>query len=225
MTDMILFGIFPYVAVALAITVGLYRFYVDRYSYSSHSSQFLESRMLFWGSVPWHYAILLILLAHLLAFLIPSGMGVLLGSSFRLVFLEVTGFALGICAIIAVLILIFRRVTDARVNAVTTAIDWFLLAGLLLQVVTGVYIAFSLRWGSVWYMHTATPWLWSLVKFNPQVEYLSKLPWVAQLHAFNAFLLVALFPFSRLVHLISVPLKYLWRPYQVVIWYRQKSRM
>jgi nitrate reductase gamma subunit len=74
-------------------------------------------------------------------------------------------------------------------------------------------------------MHTATPWLWSLVKFNPQVEYLAKLPWVAQLHAFNAFLLVALFPFSRLVHLISVPLEYLWRPYQVVIWYRQKSRM
>jgi nitrate reductase gamma subunit len=192
---MILFGIFPYVAVALAVTVGLYRFYVDRYSYSSHSSQFLESRMLFWGSVPWHYAILLILLAHLLAFLIPSGMGALLGSSFRLVFLEVTGFALGICAIIGVLILIF------------------------------VYIALTLRWGSVWYMHTATPWLWSLVKFNPQVEYLAKLPWVAQLHAFNAFLLVALFPFSRLVHLISVPLEYLWRPYQVVIWYRQKSRM
>ena len=152
-------------------------------------------------------------------------MGALLGSSFRLVFLEVTGFALGICAIIAVLILIFRRVSDARVNAVTTAIDWLLLAGLLLQVVTGVYIAFTLRWGSVWYMHTATPWLWSLVKFNPQVEYLVKLPWVAQLHAFNAFLLVALFPFSRLVHIISVPLEYLWRPYQVVIWYRQKSRM
>ncbi len=225
MTDMILFGVFPYVAVALAVIVGLYRYYVDRYSYSSHSSQFLESRTLFWGSVPWHYAILLILLAHLLAFLIPSGMGALLGSSFRLVFLEVTGFALGICAIIAVLILIFRRVSDARVNAVTTAIDWLLLAGLLLQVVTGVYIAFTLRWGSVWYMHTATPWLWSLVKFNPQVEYLVKLPWVAQLHAFNAFLLVALFPFSRLVHIISVPLEYLWRPYQVVIWYRQKSRM
>ena len=62
MTDMILFGVFPYVAVALMIGVGFYRYCVDRYSWSSQSSQFLESRVLFWGSVPWHYAILIILL-------------------------------------------------------------------------------------------------------------------------------------------------------------------
>lgn len=49
MTDMILFGVFPYVAVALMIGVGIYRYRVDRYSWSSQSSQFLESRLLFWG--------------------------------------------------------------------------------------------------------------------------------------------------------------------------------
>ena len=67
MTDLILFGVFPYVAVALAVAVGSYRYLVDRYSWSSHSSQFLESRLLFWGSVPWHYAILAILLAALVS--------------------------------------------------------------------------------------------------------------------------------------------------------------
>jgi nitrate reductase gamma subunit len=222
MFDLILFGIFPYVAVALAIAVGSYRYLVDRYSWSSHSSQFLESRVLFWGSVPWHYAILLILLAHLLAVLFPAGWGVLLGRPIRLYFLEVTGMALGLSTVLAIVLLLIRRLTDARLAAVTTRIDWAVLALLLLQVATGVYIAFTLRWGGVWYVHTATPWLRSLLTLQPEVQYLAVLPHVVKLHAFNAFLLVALLPFSRLVHALSVPLGYLARPYQVVIWYRER---
>jgi nitrate reductase gamma subunit len=223
MSDMILFGAFPYVAVALLIFVGIYRYCVDRYSWSSQSSQFLESRVLFWGSVPWHYAILIILMAHFLAFLFPSGWGVLLGRPIRLYLLEVTGLGLGISTLIALALLIFRRVLNARVSAVTTIVDWLVLAALLLQVASGIYIAFTLRWGSVWYLHTATPWLWSLVKFDPQVQYLAVMPAVVKLHAFNAFLILALFPFSRLVHVVSVPLSYLSRPYQVVIWYRSRT--
>jgi nitrate reductase gamma subunit len=222
MTDMILFGVFPYVAVALMVGVGIYRYFVDRYSWSSQSSQFLESRVLFWGSVPWHYAILVILLAHFLAFLIPSGWAVVLGSPLRLYLLEVTGLALGLSTLIAVALLIFRRINNARVAAVTTVIDWLVFVTLLLQVATGVYIAFTLRWGSVWYLHTATPWLWSLFKLDPQVHYLAALPAVVKLHAFNAFLIIALFPFSRLVHVVSVPLTYLSRPYQIVVWYWER---
>lgn len=223
MSDMILFGVFPYVAVALLVGVGCYRYCCDRYSWSSQSSQFLESRLLFWGSVPWHFAILVILLAHFLAFLFPSGWGVLLGRPLRLYLLEVTGMALGLSTVIAVALLLVRRVANARVSAVTSKVDWLVLVALLVQVATGLYIAFSLRWGSVWYLHTATPWLWSLVKFDPQIQYLAALPAVVKLHAFNAFLIIALFPFSRLVHVVSVPLTYLARPYQVVIWYRARN--
>ena len=223
MTDLILFAVFPYVAVALAIAVGIYRYTIDRYSWSSQSSQFLESRALFWGSVPWHYAILLILLAHLLAFLFPTGWGALVGKPLRLYLLEITGMALGLATVIAIALLIVRRAVNDRVATVTSVVDWFLLAALLLQVATGVWIAFTLRWGSVWYLHTATPWLWSLVKLDPQVQYLAVLPWVVKVHAVNAFVLIALFPFSRLVHVVSVPLTYLARPYQLVVWYRRQG--
>jgi nitrate reductase gamma subunit len=225
MIDLILFGVFPYVAVALAVAVGIYRYAIDRYSWSSQSSQFLESRALFWGSVPWHYGILTILLAHLLALLFPSGWGTLLGRPARLYFLEVSGLALGIITVIAVALLLVRRALDARVAVVTSRIDWLLLALLLAQVATGVYIAFTLRWGGVWYLHTATPWLRSLVVFQPELQYIAVLPGVVKLHAFNAFLLVAVFPFSRLVHVVSIPLSYLARPYQVVVWYRQRDRV
>ncbi len=215
MIDMILFGVFPYVAVALAVAVGIYRYCFDRYSYSSQSSQFLESKALFWGSVPWHYAILLILLAHFLAFLFPGAWGALLGEPGRLYFLEVTG---------TMILLLTRRASNDRLVAVTTKVDWLLLVALLLQVITGVYIAVTLRWGGFWYLHTVTPWLWSLVGFSPKVEYLASMPFVVKLHAFNAFFLVALFPFSRLVHVVSIPLAYLSRPYQLVVWYRERNR-
>jgi len=224
MMDLILFGVFPYVAVALAVAVGIYRYSVDRYSWSSQSSQFLESRTLYWGSVPWHYAILLVLLAHLLGLLFPSGWGAFLGRPVRLYFLEVTGMALGVTTVIAMVLLLVRRAMDARVAVVTSKVDWLLLVLLLAQVVTGVIIAFSLRWGGVWYLHTAVPWLRSLVLLQPEVQHLAVLPTVVKLHAFNAFLLIAVFPFSRLVHVISVPLGYLTRPHQVVVWYRQRSQ-
>jgi len=224
MMDLILFGVFPYVAVALAVAVGIYRYAIDRYSWSSQSSQFLESKALYWGSVSWHYAILLILLAHLLALLFPSGWGAMLGRPLRLYFLEVTGMALGVTTVLAMALLLVRRAMDARVAVVTSRVDWLLLVLLLVQVVTGVVIAFSLRWGGVWYLHTAVPWLRSLVILQPEVQYLAVLPTVVKLHAFNAFLLIAVFPFSRLVHVVSVPLSYLTRPFQVVVWYRRRNQ-
>jgi nitrate reductase gamma subunit len=146
-----------------------------------------------------------------------------MGKPLRLYLLEISGMALGLATVIAIALLIVRRAANDRVATVTSVVDWFLLAALLLQVATGVYIAFTLRWGSVWYLHTATPWLWSLVKLDPQVQYLAVLPTVVKLHAVNAFFLVAIFPFSRLVHVVSVPLSYLARPYQVVIWCRRPT--
>ena len=80
------------------------------------------------------------------------------------------------------------------------------------------------RWGGLWYLHTATPWLLSLFTFSPQIDMVVNLPIIIQLHFLNAFVLVALFPFSRLVHMLPYPITYLWRPYQVVVWNRGRTQ-
>lgn len=218
MTQTLLFSIFPYLAVALAVSVGLYRYFFDRFSWSSQSSQLLESRALYWGSVAWHYPVVLILLAHLLALLAPAWWGALLGRPVRLYLLEAAGLALGLCALAGLLLLMVRRAMNGKVLAATTPLDWIVLFSLLLQTVTGIFIAFTLRWGSLWYLHTAVPWLWSLAALDPQVQLVAVLPLMVQVHAVNAFVLIALFPFSRLVHIVSIPLPYLWRPPQVTVW-------
>jgi len=223
MSDYILFVVFPYLAFFIAVVVGLYRYFTDRFSYSSLSSQFLENRQLFWGSVPWHYGIILILFAHVFAAVFPSFWQNLLGTEARLYFLEITGMVLGIMVVAGILLLIFRRLTQPRIFAVTSLLDWLLLLDLLLQVVLGVYIAITYRWGGLWYLHTAAPWLRSLVQLNPDISTLTPLPFLVKLHFFNAFVVIGLFPFTRLVHIFTVPPGYLWKPYQLVIWHRAKT--
>ncbi len=220
MLETVLCVAFPYLARVVALRVGVYRYLIDRYSVSSFSSQFLENRKLFWGSVPWHYGVVIILTAHLLALLLFPIWGWLLNDQLRLYVLEIIGWGLALGSIFGLTVLVIRRLTTSRAAAVTSWLDWLLLADLLLQVVLGFGVAFFYRWGSLWYMRTAVPWLISLATFTPQTQYVSVLPPLIQLHFLNGFLLILLFPFTRLVHFVTFPFTYWWRPYQVVIWNR-----
>ena len=220
MLDAFLFGVFPYLAIALAVGGTLYRRRALRDTLGARSTQLFEGRAQFWGSVPWHHAILVILAAHLGAALFPGAFARLLGAPGRLYTLEITGLGLGALTVVGLTVLLARR---TRLGAVTGARDWVVLALLLLQAATGVYVAYALRWGSVWYLHTAAPWLASLLRLAPRVDLMAVLPPVVKVHAVNAFLLVALVPLTRLVHVVSFPLSYLWRPPQVVVWRREPS--
>jgi len=93
---------------------------------------------------------------------------------------------------------------------------------LLIQVVTGIGNAILYRWGSNWYVATAVPWMWSILKLQPNVDFVANLPLITKTHIFNALLFIGLIPFSRLAHFVVInPYKYLVRPYQVVRWYRK----
>ncbi len=217
------FIVLPYVAFTLAVLAGLYRYFTNRFSYSSLSSELLEKPRLFWGSVPWHYGIIPILLAHLLAGLFPGVAALVLGGPVRLLVLELLGMSLGLFTLVGLAVLIVRRLQAKSLTRVTSPMDWILLGLLALQVLSGVGIAIFARWGSLWYLDTAVPWMWSIVSFQPDASTVVPLPGVIQLHMVNGFCLILLFPFTRLVHIFTVPLSYLWRPYQLVIWNRQPT--
>ncbi|HEY6910911.1 MAG TPA: respiratory nitrate reductase subunit gamma [Myxococcales bacterium] len=215
MSNLFLFGVFPYLAVALAIFGGIYRVRRLGDTMTARSSQLLESRLQRFGAVPWHAAILLILLAHALAATLPRPFARLLGDSTRLYLLELSGLALGLIALAGIALLLVRRFS---LRASTSRMDWLVLAALLLQAASGVYIALVLRWGSGWFLHTGAPWLAALARFDPQVDRIVFLPFAVKLHFVNAFVLVALLPLSRLMHVVTVPISYLWRPPQLVSW-------
>jgi len=217
--DAFLFGVFPYLAVAVTVVGAFRRFRAMRYTVTTSSSQLLESRLLYWGSVSWHYAIIIILLAHLAAIFLPGTVAAALSSPGRRLAIEVTGLALGITALWGLVVLGIRRLS---LRGETTWLDWTVMVLLLLQVATGVYVAVSARWGLSWFLYTATPWLGSLVRLSARVDLIANLPWAFKIHALNAFVLVALVPYTRLAHIFVAPVEYLWRLPQVVIWRRPR---
>jgi len=224
MWNTVLFSVIPYVAVALAVVGGIWRYRTDRFSYSSQSSQFLESRALFWGSVSWHYGILLILGAHVIAVLLWTVWGELVNDQGRLLVLEVIGLAVSLLSLAGLAVLAARRLSVPRVRSVTSPMDWVLMVVLAVQVILGIWMSLVYRWGSEWYVHTSVPWLHSLVKLNPKPEFMVNLPWIVKAHAVLGFGLIALFPFTRLVHIVSAPVTYLWRSYQLVVWNRRAAQ-
>ena len=224
MFDLFLFAIFPYIAVTIAIVGLIWRYVTNQFSYSSISSQFLESRQLFWGSVPWHYGITIVLIGHLVGILFPSSVMAFNSVPLRLYILEGTALALGILLLLGLVILIFRRSGNPRVRTMTTPMDVVLLVILLVQVATGIGTAIFYRWGTAWYVHTATPWFASLATLSPNIDNITPLATLTKIHAVNAFVIIGLMPFTRLVHLMSIPIAYLWRPYIQVVWNRRQPQ-
>jgi nitrate reductase gamma subunit len=192
---------------------------------SSLSSQFLESRVLFWGSLPFHIGILVLFYGHLIGFLIPREVMAWNASPLRLVVLEVTALAAGLLTLVGLLLLILRRLTNTRLKAVTSNADVLLYAALLFQVVTGLWVALGYRWGSSWYAQVAAPYLKSLFLLEPNVKLLAELPLMVKLHIAGAWALFAIFPFTRLMHILVAPVPYLWRQVQVVIWNNDRRKL
>lgn len=221
----IFFAYLPYALLMLAIAGTIYRYQTNKYTWSTQSSEFLENRALFFGSFPWHYGIIFVLLIHIVGLIVPQGILAWNSVPIRLYILEISGLAFGFLALFGLLALIYRRLTNSRVKALTSSWDVLLLIVLLIQVVTGLGNAILYRWGSNWYAAAAVPWIWSVFKLNPNVDYVANLPLITKVHIFNAMIFIGLIPFTRLVHFVVInPYKYLWRPYQVVRWYSRTPR-
>ncbi len=216
-TNEFVFGAVPYLVVGMAVAVTFLRWKLHQFSVSSLSSQLLESRRLYWGSIPFHWGISTILVGHLAALALPQGFRWWNGVPVRLYVLETTGLALALWAAAGITILIWRRLATARIRAVTQTMDLVVLGIVALQIISGIWIAVGYRWGSYWGTSVMVPYVISLFSLHPQPEFLAPLPFILRFHVFMFLAFVAVFPFSRLVHIITLPLGYSYRPWQRVV--------
>ena len=223
MLNVFIFVVLPYVALALFLFVTPYRYFSNRLTWSAYSTQFLEQKALYWGSNPWHYGIIPVVLAHFPGVIAPGSMRAILANRQALILLESVGLGLGLFALFGCLVLMVRRAHTPLLKPVTSAVDWVLLFLLTVQAATGVYMGLFMRWGSEWYLYTAVPYLHSLLVFNPQVAYVSDVPMVFKLHSTGAFLILALLPFTKLVHLLFLPIGFLKDPPILYRWRSSKA--
>ncbi|GAB4239783.1 MAG: hypothetical protein Kow00109_14680 [Acidobacteriota bacterium] len=208
----------PYVAILTFVVGALLRARFYPLSVSSFSAQFLESRRLRWGSAAFHWGVLTVLLGHLAAFLFPETWQALTASRGFLQVVEFVGLVAALICLVGVGVLLVRRLTDRLLQPVTDGMDLAVLLLLLLQILVGVLVAVHHRWGAAWAPGTLTPYLWSLLTLRPDSSFVEEMPPLVQVHLVGAWLLLLITPFSRLMHVFSVPLGYLVRAPQRVLW-------
>jgi nitrate reductase gamma subunit len=223
--DFFFFSAYPYIAIIVFIVGTTYRYRETGFKVTSLSAQFLEGKQGFWGTVPLHWGILMVFLGHLVVFLLPESVLTWNSNPARLILHEGLGFTFAVAIVVGLVGLIIRRLINPRLKMVTTRMDLFVEFVLLAQVLLGCWIALGYRWGSSWFAADLSPYLWSILKLSPQTDAVVAMPLVIKAHIVGAFSILLIFPFTRLVHIVVAPFHYLWRPYQVVIWYWDKKRV
>ena len=218
MTTGAFFVALPYMALVVFFVGTIYRYRYSSFQYSTISSQFLEGNKLFWGTLSFHFGVLITLIGHFIAFLFPKTLLTWNSVPIRLVILESTAIVFGLLALLGIIGLIERRLSNSRIRAVSTKMDIFLEFLLLIQIMLGVGTAISYRWGTSWFAADMTPYLWSLFTFNPKLEVITSMPLMVQMHVIGAFVIILIFPFTRLVHILVAPFHYILRPYQLFVW-------
>ena len=217
-----LWGVFPYLAMAVFVVGLIWRYKYDKFGWTTRSSQLYESKMLRIGSPLFHFGILLALVGHLMGLFIPKAWTDLVMDQHAYHLLAVGGGVVsGIMICVGFVILVFRRRTVKTVFNATTVNDKVMYLVLGLVIFFGMWNTISTALSEAYnYREGVSPWFRSIFTFQPNVELMANAPFQFQAHAFLAFLLILIWPFTRLVHVFSAPVGYLVRPYIV---YRSKG--
>ena len=224
------FGIFPYIALGVGIMGTIARYDRDPFTWKSSSSQLLRRKQLWWGSVLFHVGILVIFFGHLGGLLTPiwvfDALGISHGAK-QLLAVVVGGIA-GVMALVGGGMLFHRRWTDPRIRKTSSTWDIAILAMLLAQLGLGLSTVFvSLGHLDGYEMVKFMSWAQGIFTFDgAAASYIADVALVFKLHLFLGLTIILVFPFTRLVHMVSgfaAPVRFLLRPgYQIVRSRRQK---
>lgn len=226
MRDTFLFVVLPYACLAVFIVGHVWRYRSDQFGWTSRTSQVFEKKWLRLGSPLFHFGALFAILGHVGGLMIPETWTRAIGISDHAyhVIAVAAGTVAGVVLCAGLVILLIRRfVYSERVRLVTTPMDTVLYLLLTAEIVIGMWqtVAINVFGSGYEYRGTISVWFRGLFVFQPDAGLIASAPVVYQAHAVLACLLLAVWPFTRLVHVWSVPFGYLTRPYVV---YRRRNR-
>jgi len=218
----LLFGIYPYIALTTFFVGSLIRFDREQYTWKADSSQIFEKEQLRKGSILFHIGVLALFMGHFAGLVTPHSWFLALGVSdmmHQIVAIS-AGAAFGSLCMMGGVILWKRRMYNSRVRKNSRFMDIFILDWILVTLSVGlitipvsIYHAFS---GDASAMVALAEWAQSTLAFNANAALLENVSFIYKLHLFLGMSVFFLFPFSRLVHVWSMPLGYMFRPYQIV---------
>ena len=217
----LIFGVYPYIAITVMVAVSIVRYERDPFTWKSRSSQLLRKRQFIAGSVLFHVGILAIFGGHLVGLLTPIQIFDALGVSHeakQLLAIGLGGVA-GLMALVGGVLLLHRRLFDPRIRANSTMADTGIMVLLMAQLLLGLAsIIVSLNHLDGEEMVKLMNWAQGVIYLRAGAsDHIADVHWLFKAHIFLGLTIFLLFPFTRLVHMFSAPLRYLWRPgYQIV---------
>jgi nitrate reductase gamma subunit len=222
--DVMLWGVLPYAMVVVLVGGTIWRYRYDKFGWTTRSSELYESRLLRIGSPLFHFGILVVVIGHVIGLLIPESWTAAIGLSEQGYHVQafVLGGVAGICTLVGIGILIYRRRTTGPVFRATTRNDKLMYVVLVAAIVAGLATTLLGAGGGEEhnYRDSVSPWFRSLFVLQPDIESMARSSLAFKIHTLIGMALFALWPFTRLVHAFTAPIGYLFRPYIV---YRTRS--
>jgi len=217
----ILFGIYPYIAITVMVIASIARYERDPFTWKSKSSQLLRKKQFIAGSVLFHVGVLMIFAGHLVGLLTPIQIFDMLGIGHgtKQLLAIVAGGVAGIMALVGGALLLHRRLFDPRIRANSTLADTGIMVLLMAQLLLGLMtIVVSLGHLDGAEMVKFMSWAQGIIYLRAgAADHIADVHWLFKAHILLGLTIFLLFPFTRLVHMFSAPVRYLWRPgYQIV---------
>ena len=214
------FGYFPYIALGIFVVGSALRYDRDQYSWKADSSQLLSKKGMRVGSNLFHIGIIFLFFGHFFGLLTPEWVyHPFMTAGFKQVMAMTAGGIFGTVCLVGLIMLLHRRLTNKRIRATSHFSDTMILVVLLAQLVLGlITIPFSAQHLDGSSMIALANWAQHIVTFKSgAAAFIVNEAWVFKLHLFLGMGIFVLFPFSRLVHIWSVPVQYITRSnYQIV---------
>jgi nitrate reductase gamma subunit len=208
-----LFGIYPYIALSVLVLGSIVRFDREQYTWRSGSSQLLRRKQLVLGSVMFHLGVLTIFGGHFVGLLTPiwvfDALGIPHGA--KQVLAIVAGGTAGVMCLTGGLLLLHRRLFDPRIRHNSTFGDTAILVLLMVQLSLGLAtIPVSLQHLDGHEMVKFMNWAQGVFTFRPNVaDYVAEVHPIFKAHLVLGMTILLVFPFTRLVHMLSAPVWYL----------------
>ncbi|WP_339191699.1 respiratory nitrate reductase subunit gamma [Bacillus sp. FSL K6-1003] len=218
MSGQILWGVMPYIVLTIFIGGHIYRYQHDQFGWTAKSSELLEKKKLAAGSILFHWGMLSVIGGHLMGILMPEALYTSIGISEHVYHKMAIGAGLpaGVAACTGLFILTYRRLFDKRIRKTSSPSDILILILLLFMMLTGVAATFlNIDSRGFDYRTTIGPWFREIFLFRPDASLMESVPLWFKLHIMIGYIVFILWPFTRLVHVFSLPLKYLTRSYVV----------
>ncbi|MDE1920812.1 MAG: respiratory nitrate reductase subunit gamma [Candidatus Omnitrophica bacterium] len=223
-STLLLWLVLPYIVLTFFIVATLFRFKTDPYGWTSKSSEILEKRLLKWGNPLFHWGLMFVFFGHVAGLLVPIGFYHALGVNDEFYHFNavVVGGAAGLATLVGLMILCYRRFKLPRVRKTSSIGDFIALVFLVVMVISGIFATASnaAAHAGFDYRMSINPWIRGILLLHPDPELMVSVPWYFKVHILAAYGLFVAFPFTRLVHVFSLPITYLWRSY---VLYRKYS--